>query len=98
LYLGLAADINRLSARLGDSSNLILDHDLDTYYLMDATLIKLPEIQKILSEIRLISQKNSLRQDGRVKIGIGDVTGTWMRKWRFNDYGSNGGADFPCLQ
>ena len=30
---------------------------------MDATLLKIPEIQKILSEIRLISQKNSLRSD-----------------------------------
>ena len=63
MYLGLAADINRLSARFGESSNLILDPDLDTYYLIDATLIKMPEIQKILSEIRLISQKISLRSE-----------------------------------
>ncbi|MEG5052209.1 MULTISPECIES: SpoIIE family protein phosphatase [unclassified Microcoleus] len=61
LYQRLAADIDRLSAHVGDTSNLILDPDLDTYYLMDATLLKIPEIQKILSEIRLISQKNSLR-------------------------------------
>ena len=59
VYKKLAADINRLSAHVGDTSNLILDPDLDTYYLMDATLLKLPEMQKILSEIRLISQKNS---------------------------------------
>ncbi|MBD1829703.1 SpoIIE family protein phosphatase [Microcoleus vaginatus GB1-A2] len=63
VYQRLAADINRLSARVGDTSNLILDPDLDTYYLMDATLLKIPEIQKILSEIRLISQKISLRSD-----------------------------------
>ncbi|UNU22256.1 HAMP domain-containing protein [Microcoleus vaginatus PCC 9802] len=56
----LTEDINRLSAHVGDISNLILDPDLDTYYLMDATLLKIPEMQKILSEIRLISQKNSL--------------------------------------
>ncbi|MEG3980930.1 PP2C family protein-serine/threonine phosphatase [Microcoleus sp. T3B2] len=61
VYQRLAADINRLSDRVGDTSNLILDPDLDTYYLMDATLLKIPEIQKLLSEIRLISQKNSLR-------------------------------------
>ncbi|MEG3919732.1 PP2C family protein-serine/threonine phosphatase [Microcoleus sp. T3_A4] len=61
VYQRLAADINRLSAHVGDTSNLILDPDLDTYYLMDATLLKIPEIQKILSEIRLISQTNSLR-------------------------------------
>ncbi len=63
VYQRLASDINRLSAHVGDTSNLILDPDLDTYYLMDATLLKLPEMQKILSQIRLISQKNSLRSD-----------------------------------
>ncbi|MEG4814740.1 hypothetical protein [Microcoleus sp. K5-D4] len=30
---------------------------------MDATLLKIPEISKILSEIRFISQINSLRSD-----------------------------------
>ncbi len=63
IYQRLASDINRLSAHVGDTSNLILDPDLDTYYLMDATLLKLPEMQKILSEISLISRKNSLRSD-----------------------------------
>jgi len=61
LYQSLLADINRLRARVGDTSNLILDPDLDTYYLMDATLLKLPEMQKILSDIRLLSQKISSR-------------------------------------
>jgi sigma-B regulation protein RsbU (phosphoserine phosphatase) len=36
---------------------------LDTYYLINATLLNLPEMQKILSEIRLISQKISLRSE-----------------------------------
>ncbi len=63
VYKKLTSDINRLSAHVGDTSNLILDPDLDTYYLMDATLLKLPEMQKILSEIRLISQKSSARFD-----------------------------------
>ncbi|MEG3847315.1 SpoIIE family protein phosphatase [Microcoleus sp. herbarium19] len=63
VYQKLTSDINRLSAHVGDTSNLILDPDLDTYYLMDATLLKLPEMQKILSEIRLISQKSSARSD-----------------------------------
>jgi hypothetical protein len=63
VYQRLAADINRLSARVGDTSHLILDPDLDIYYLINATLLNLPEMQKILSEIRLISQKISLRSD-----------------------------------
>jgi serine phosphatase RsbU (regulator of sigma subunit) len=60
LYQNLLIEINRLSDRVGDTSNLILDPDLDTYYLMDATLLKLPEMQKILVNIRLLSQKISL--------------------------------------
>lgn len=72
LYQKLGADINKLNNHVGDTSNLILDPDLDTYYLMDATLIKLPEIQKILSDIRLISEKISLgynpTQDDRIEL------------------------------
>lgn len=63
IYPKLGIDIDKLRANIGDTSNLILDPDLDTYYLMDATLLKLPEMQRILSEIRLISQKNISRFD-----------------------------------
>jgi sigma-B regulation protein RsbU (phosphoserine phosphatase) len=63
VYQRLAADINRLSARVGDTSHLIFDPDLDIYYLINSTLLNLPEMPKILSEIRLISQKISRRSD-----------------------------------
>lgn len=66
LYQNLALDINKLSANIGDNSNLILDPDLDTYYLMDATLLKMPEIQKILSNIRILSE--------RIKLGSTNAT------------------------
>ena len=72
LYQSLAANFNTLNTHVGDTSNLILDPDLDSYYLMDATLIKLPEIQKILSDIRLISERISLgynpTQDDRIQL------------------------------
>ena len=63
VYQRLTADINRLSAPVGDTSHLILDPDLDIYYLINAILLNLPEMQKILSEIKLISQKISLCSD-----------------------------------
>jgi len=63
VYQRLAADINRLSARVGDTSHRIFDSDWAIYYLINATLLNLPEMQKILSEIRLISHKLSLRSD-----------------------------------
>jgi PAS domain S-box-containing protein len=48
LYASLLANVRRLISLVGDQSNLILDPDLDTYYLMDAVLLKLPEQQELL--------------------------------------------------
>ncbi len=39
----LLADIRTMITHAGDTSNLILDPDLDSYYLMDVTLLALPE-------------------------------------------------------
>ncbi|MFM9268606.1 SpoIIE family protein phosphatase [Tychonema sp. BBK16] len=63
LYQDLSVKIHALNGHIGDTSNLILDPDLDTYYLMDATLMKIPEIQKILSDIRILSERISLRSN-----------------------------------
>lgn len=56
-YNQLFRQLESLRSQVGDQSNLILDPDLDTYYLMDATLLRLPKIQQTLSDIRLISQQ-----------------------------------------
>ncbi len=45
------ADIRGMISHSGDTSNLILDPDLDTYYLMDATLLALPQTLDRLSAI-----------------------------------------------
>ncbi len=39
----LEANVRTLIVHVGDSSNLILDPDLDTYYLMDVALLALPD-------------------------------------------------------
>jgi PAS domain S-box-containing protein len=44
-HLHLKADVRMTIAHVGDFSNLILDPDLDSYYLMDATLLAMPELQ-----------------------------------------------------
>jgi two-component system chemotaxis sensor kinase CheA len=41
-----------LLARVGDSSNLILDAQLDTYYMMDLSLLALPAIEARIDRIR----------------------------------------------
>jgi methyl-accepting chemotaxis protein len=45
------ADIRGMIAHAGDISNLILDPDLDSYYLMDVTLLALPQTMDRLSVI-----------------------------------------------
>lgn len=47
----LVADVRAMIAHAGDMSNLILDPDLDSFYLMDATLVALPQTQERLSRI-----------------------------------------------
>src|SRR5665213_1813572 len=47
----LVSDIRTMITHAGDMSNLILDPDLDSYYLMDATLLALPQTQDRLSRV-----------------------------------------------
>jgi methyl-accepting chemotaxis protein len=45
----LVADVRIMITHMGDTSNLILDPDLDSYYLMDVTLLALPQTQDRLA-------------------------------------------------
>ena len=47
----LVSDVRTMITHAGDTSNLILDPDLDSYYLMDATLVALPQNQDRLTTI-----------------------------------------------
>lgn len=47
----LIADVRTMITHMGDTSGLILDPDLDSYYLVDATLVALPQMQDRLAEI-----------------------------------------------
>ncbi|MEB3309416.1 MAG: SpoIIE family protein phosphatase [Snowella sp.] len=54
--------IQDLWQQIGDQSNLILDPDLDSYYLMDVVVLKLPSIQRDLMAILKITQFLSEKQ------------------------------------
>ncbi|MGH8602329.1 MAG: HAMP domain-containing protein, partial [Gammaproteobacteria bacterium] len=56
------ADIRALIALVGDNSNLILDPDLDSYYLMDAVLLKLPEYQVLVAQTAFLGEHGITRQ------------------------------------
>jgi methyl-accepting chemotaxis protein len=47
------AALNALITRVGDQSNLILDPDLDSYYMMDLVLLKVPAL---LDKVRTTAQ------------------------------------------
>ena len=47
----LIAKVRTMITHSGDMSNLILDPDLDSYYLMDVTLLALPQMQDRLAKM-----------------------------------------------
>lgn len=51
--------IAALRTKVGNQSNLILDPDLDSYYLMEALLLKLPQLQMDLAQLGTIIAANS---------------------------------------
>lgn len=59
-YSDLTKRIRELINRVGDTSNLILDPALDSYYLMDVVLAGLPQAQQRVGKILLYTQELSL--------------------------------------
>ena len=45
----LASKVRSLLAQIGDASNLILDPELDSYYLMDVLVVRLPEVSAVVA-------------------------------------------------
>lgn len=50
-YDSMVGDIREMVTHGGDTSNLILDPDLDSYYIMDVTLLALPDTQVRLGDV-----------------------------------------------
>jgi methyl-accepting chemotaxis protein len=73
-HTSLISDIRGMITHVGDTSNLILDPDLDSYYLTDVTLNALPQIQDRLQEItgyvEAVVRRGSISQAERLQIGI----------------------------
>jgi methyl-accepting chemotaxis protein len=58
----------------GDKSNLILDPDLDSYYLMDVTLLAVPQTSNRLQDIMVVGEaltrKGDLQASDRVQAAV----------------------------
>jgi sigma-B regulation protein RsbU (phosphoserine phosphatase) len=73
VYLGkMISDIRSLMLHVGDTSNLILDPDLDSYYVMDSMLLKVPELQELLAKTATLTDrvitKRSIDVDERASL------------------------------
>lgn len=68
------ADIRTMITHAGDMSNLILDPDLDSYYLMDVTLAALPQTQDRITQlwaaVTPLLAKPALSAEERLQLGI----------------------------
>jgi signal transduction histidine kinase/DNA-binding response OmpR family regulator len=53
-HTALLSDILRLITIVGNNSNLILDPDIDSYYLMDNVITKLPQASEYMGQMRAI--------------------------------------------
>ncbi len=74
LHGKVIAGVRDLIAAVGDSSNLILDPDLDSYYTMDNVVVKLPEEQDLIAqEVQLaqgIAARKKLTPDEKTQLVV----------------------------
>jgi PAS domain S-box-containing protein len=66
--------LSSLMARVGDSSRLILDEELTSYYLVDTVLFNLPSAQLLITQMRsqgeVVTNLQSLSNEDRAKLGV----------------------------
>jgi methyl-accepting chemotaxis protein len=73
----LRADTRGLIAKVGDGSNLILDPDLDSYYVMDVVVVKLPDLsdtaRSLLAQINAVAGKSdaTFAEKAQIMIDLG---------------------------
>ncbi|NJM45364.1 MAG: GAF domain-containing protein [Alkalinema sp. RU_4_3] len=63
LQSGFITDIVKQITHVGDTSNMILDPDLDTYYFLDTLITKLPTATFLTAEIRDLPKVNCISQE-----------------------------------
>jgi hypothetical protein len=73
-HLKLVATIRTMITHAGDTSNLILDPDLDSYYLMDITLLAIPQTQdrlaQVISQGMGILSRNELDAEAKIELAV----------------------------
>jgi methyl-accepting chemotaxis protein len=71
-HSSLINDIQDFIMVVADSSQLVLDPELDSYYVMDAAVQRIPEIAEYLAQIRFIGsailKDKSITEDQKIKL------------------------------
>jgi HPt (histidine-containing phosphotransfer) domain-containing protein/HAMP domain-containing protein len=71
-YQGIVSHVRTMITHAGDTSNLILDPDLDSYYLMDVSLLALPQMEgrlhQIATEVTELLAAGELDSESRVRV------------------------------
>jgi methyl-accepting chemotaxis protein len=74
LHAKLIAGLRTMITHSGDTSNLILDPDLDSYYLMDVSLLAVPQmedrIQDIATQVEPLLRRGQLTADELIKVSV----------------------------
>jgi PAS domain S-box-containing protein len=73
----LLTALRSLMTRIGDSSRLILDEELTSYYLVDTVLFNLPSAQLIATQMRsqgeVVTHLQSLSNEDRARLSVLEV-------------------------
>lgn len=66
--------VHTMITHLGDTSNLILDPDLDTYYLADMVIGSLPQTQDraqdIITQVEVMLRRKNVSAEDKVKVAV----------------------------
>ncbi|HXT72183.1 MAG TPA: methyl-accepting chemotaxis protein [Vicinamibacterales bacterium] len=75
----LMADVRTMMTHAGDTSNLILDPDLDSYYTMDAVLLAIPQSQDRLDAVAASIEglANEASTEDRTRLAVATA---WMKE------------------
>jgi len=98
----LVSDLLALVSKVGDTSGLILDPDLDSYYVMDAAMLKLPSQEDALSLASVQGQavigKKAISGDEKTQLTISLGTLQAIRAGLGDDLRADKGFSNPAVK
>ncbi|HLP83436.1 MAG TPA: ATP-binding protein [Phycisphaerales bacterium] len=73
----LLREVSGLVAHVGDTSNLILDPELDTFYLMNSAIVTLPAIAQNTANVHEVIESQSPSQSEKMR-AVGAIEEQWQ--------------------